>query len=65
MWRAPDSITPGDQPGTLVLKKAVAGQQVVVAYNRLAKTPKWGLRTLYIKTEVPPGATMSSRTPLA
>lgn len=65
VWRAPDSITPGAQPGTLVLKKAVAGQQVVVAYNRLAKTPKWGLRTLYIKTEVPPGATMSSRTPLA
>ncbi len=51
VWRDPDSITAGDRPGSLVLKKSVAGQLVVVAYDRVAQTPKWGVKTLYVKKE--------------
>lgn len=51
VWRSPDSIEAGDTPGTLVFKKELLGQSVLVGYDRQAKSPKWGVSTLYVKKE--------------
>ncbi|ACB76700.1 hypothetical protein Oter_3423 [Opitutus terrae PB90-1] len=51
VWRSPDEVLPGKTPGTLELRKHVAGQVVAVVYDRAAHSPRWGLRTLYVKKE--------------
>jgi hypothetical protein len=51
VWRQPDSIEPGAEPGTLVLKRKIDGVTVAVVYDRKAKDPKQALRTMFVKRE--------------
>lgn len=51
VWRQPDSIEPGREPGTLVLRRKIDGVTVAVVYDRKAKDPKQALRTMFVKRE--------------
>jgi len=51
VWRTPDEVVAGDEPGTLVFSKDLLGRSVLVTYDRAAKKPRWGVKTLYIKKE--------------
>ena len=51
VWRSPDAVVPGDASGTLIFTKELLGQSFMVAYDRQAKTPKWGFKTLWVKKE--------------
>jgi hypothetical protein len=49
VWRDPDLVELGDKPGILVFSKELIGRQVLVTYDRLAKSKKWGVKTFYVK----------------
>jgi hypothetical protein len=54
VWRAPESIKPGTQPGTLEFSATIAGRQSMVVFNRgtlsgNAPSNKWGVKTLWVK----------------
>lgn len=56
VWRAPDSVRLGDQPGTLVFEADLAGRRTLVVFDRgvatgLAPANRWGVKTLYVKKE--------------
>lgn len=56
VWRTPDSIRPGTQPGTLEFSANIAGRRALVVFDRgvaagAGPANRWGVRTLYVKKE--------------
>ncbi len=49
VWRAPDAVKAGDKPGTLEFSADLAGRRTLIVFDRLAKTPSWNVRTLWVK----------------
>lgn len=54
VWREPDNVQLGEEPGTLVFEKELLGRSVLVTYDRAGKTARWGVSTLFIKEKGTP-----------
>ena len=48
VWRAPDAVLPGVEPGSLSFRKAVGRDIVVVGYKRPNASAAWGVHSLAI-----------------
>lgn len=51
VWRTPDSVSLGERPGSLEFWSTVAGRRALIVFDRQADSPRWSVKTLYVKKE--------------